>query len=676
MKRRVSPPRLHTPLRAFGAAAALALGAYYAHVGFGFGGAGLNSLFDDVVYTGLILAAAVACGLRAALVPEERVAWLVMALGLASWTAAELFDTLFLSELDDPPFPSVGDALYLGFYPASYVTLMLLVRSRVKRFERSLWLDGLIGALAAAAAAAALGFEPIVESTSGDAPAIATNLAYPLADLVLLGFVVAVFGLAGWRPGRAWIAIGFGFAIMSVTHGIYLVQAAEGTYVPGTLLDASWPASALLVALSAWQPARIGEAPRIGGWRMVAVPFACALAALGLLTYDHFGSLNGAALVLTTTTLLLVTVRMALSYLDNQRMLARSRHEAGTDALTGLKNRRSLMADLEREARDASEGSPRSVVLFDLNGFKVYNDTFGHPAGDALLARLGGRLAAAIDTHGTAYRLGGDEFCALLTASAGAAGPLVSAATAALSDHGEGFHVSASYGIAAVPKETRDATEALQLADRRMYAQKGGRRSSVSRQTRDVLLRALHERQPDLHDHLRDVAELALAVGRELGMEPEQLDELARAAELHDVGKVAIPDAILNKPGPLDESEWSFMQRHTVIGERILGAAPALRPVARLVRCSHERWDGKGYPDGLAREEIPLGARIVAVCDAFDAMTAARPYRSSSEEEGALEELRRSSGTHFDPAVVEAFYRVVTERSAAVPKAAPGATLA
>ena len=182
-----------------------------------------------------------------------------------------------------------------------------------------------------------------------------------------------------------------------------------------------------------------------------------------------------------------------------------------------------------------------------------------------------------------------------------------------------------------------------------MYARKGDRRVSAGRQTRDVLLRSLSERQPDLHVHLRGTADLALAVGRELGMDGEELDDVAHAAELHDVGKIAIPDAILEKSGPLDETEWGFMRRHTIIGERILLAAPALRSVARLVRSSHERWDGAGYPDGLRGEEIPLGARVVAVCDAFDAMTTNRPYRQRIGEPAALAELRRCAGTQFDP---------------------------
>jgi HD-GYP domain-containing protein (c-di-GMP phosphodiesterase class II) len=144
-------------------------------------------------------------------------------------------------------------------------------------------------------------------------------------------------------------------------------------------------------------------------------------------------------------------------------------------------------------------------------------------------------------------------------------------------------------------------------------------------------------------------------------MAPEELDVLVRAAELHDIGKMAVPDAILAKPGPLNAEEWEFMRRHTIVGERILGAADALRPVASIVRSSHERWDGGGYPDGLAAEEIPLGSRIVFVCDAFDAMVTDRSYRRRSSVEQALAELRRCSGTQFDPAVVAAFEKVVAD---------------
>jgi HD-GYP domain-containing protein (c-di-GMP phosphodiesterase class II) len=144
-----------------------------------------------------------------------------------------------------------------------------------------------------------------------------------------------------------------------------------------------------------------------------------------------------------------------------------------------------------------------------------------------------------------------------------------------------------------------------------------------------------------------------MMVGRRLSLGAEQLDELRRAAELHDIGKVGIPDAILEKPGPLTLAEWEFVRQHAVLGERILGAAPAMRPIAAIVRSTHERWDGTGYPDGLAGDEIPLASRIVCACDAWEAMTSGRTYREPTDADRARDELRRESGRQFDPAVVE-----------------------
>jgi HD-GYP domain-containing protein (c-di-GMP phosphodiesterase class II) len=209
-----------------------------------------------------------------------------------------------------------------------------------------------------------------------------------------------------------------------------------------------------------------------------------------------------------------------------------------------------------------------------------------------------------------------------------------------------------------VPEEADDAGAALGLADRRMYAEKATARRSADEQSRDVLLKALEEHHPDLGAHVHDVGLLAAAVAAELGLDARALQHVRHAAELHDIGKVAVPSAILDKPGKLDPDEWEFIARHTIIGERILGAAAALRPVATLVRASHEHFDGGGYPDGLAGEEIPLGARIVSVCDAYDAMTSDRPYQRALDPDAALDELRRCAGTQFDPAVVAAFCRI------------------
>jgi diguanylate cyclase (GGDEF)-like protein len=335
---------------------------------------------------------------------------------------------------------------------------------------------------------------------------------------------------------------------------------------------------------------------------------------------------------------------------------------AVTDSLTGLGNRRKLVADLESGLRAASTHRPLLLVLFDLDGFKSYNDSFGHGAGDALLVRLAAALAAAVDGSGDAYRMGGDEFCLLAPLPSDDALGVVEAASDALSEHGEGFSITASHGSVLLPMDAAEASEALRLADQRMYAHKGGGRASAGRQTTDVLLRVLSERHPDIGEHLDDVTGLCMAMADELALDDTVRSPLLQAASLHDIGKAAIPDAILTKPGPLDEHEWAFIRQHTVIGERICNAAPSLAAAAKLVRWSHERVDGTGYPDGLSGRDIPLAARIIAIADAFDAMTSSRPYRPEAMSvDEALAELHRVAGHQFDAGLVEAFTRVVTQ---------------
>ena len=336
-------------------------------------------------------------------------------------------------------------------------------------------------------------------------------------------------------------------------------------------------------------------------------------------------------------------------------------HQAHHDALTGLPNRRRLMEDLEVALTLATPEHPVCLLLLDLDGFKAYNDSFGHSAGDALLTRLGRRLAADMREHGTSYRMGGDEFCVIASVPVEGAGALVDRARAALTERGDAFSVTASCGSASLPMQASTPSEALGLADRRMYATKGSTRASAARQSTDVLLQVLSERNPELSTHLEQVTRLCEAVGRALAVPDEQMIHLLQAASLHDVGKAAIPEVILDKPAALDDDEWSYIRRHTVMGERILAAAPALAPAAKLVRASHERLDGCGYPDGLAGEQIPLGARIICACDAYDAMTADRPYRTAMSAEGALSELRACAGTQFDPTVVAALAAVIAQ---------------
>ena len=637
------------------------LGLYIAHISFGLGGARLGTVFDKGVYNVLLFGSAGACLARALLVRRERSAWLVLGIGLVLWASGDLYWTLFLFDAEPAPFPSVADALWLAFYPACYTAIVLLLRDRTREFHASLWLDGLIGGLTVASIAAAAVFGVVLESTGGSVLAVATNLAYPLADMLLLGLIVAALALSGWRLERNWLFMAAACVVMGVADSVFLYQAAVGSYVEGTLVDAGWTVSTVLFAYAAAQRSEQQKPIQLEGWRLFAMPALFGFTGLLVLVYDHFRPVTTLALVLATGAVGAVIVRMGLTFHENVRLLSASRKEALTDSLTSLGNRRRLMLDLEHELARATEASPLVLTLLDLDGFKRYNDTYGHPAGDALLRRLARNLAASTGGRGSAYRLGGDEFCVL--APVGEEGPdgMAAGAAWALREQGEGFTITSSPGSVLLPGEAATPSEALRLADIRMYASKRRRSPSAGRQSKDVLLRLLHERDPELGHHLSGVAQLAEAVARKLTLPDEEVEQLRQAGELHDVGKLGIPDTILAKPGPLTEEEWAFVRRHTLVGERILAAAPSLAEVAALVRSTHERFDGRGYPDRLAGEEIARGARIIAVCDAFQAMTSPRPYRSPLTTESALAELRRCAGSQFDPVVVEAFTSAYAE---------------
>ena len=644
-------------------ASLLALLGYAAQAAFTMFGTGADRFFEIYVYNALIFAAGGLCIGRAAVSRRERGPWLVLGIGLLAWAASEAYYSLFLDRLDSPPVPSVSDGLWLAFYPACYVAIVLLVRERVRQFRSSLLLDGVLSALAASAIAAALIFGTVV-GRGEDGSVIAVDLAYAIGDLLLLGFVVAMFGLTGWRPGRALLLLGAALVTSAIVDGWFLYTLATGQAVETTLVATLWPASALLLGFAAWQrPAEV-QPIRLEGWRVLLMPSAFAVSGLVLLGYHTIEPQNVLALVLAVATLAAVIVRMVVTFRENLELLDSSRREALTDALTGLRNRRALIGDLEEAAAGARAEAPVVLVILDLDGFKQYNDRFGHPMGDALLVRLAHKLEVAAGRFDArVYRLGGDEFCVLTAADHEHAFEVATAAQSALSEQGEGFAVTSTYGSAGIPADAPDAADALRIADSRLYARKDSRRrSSVGNQTSAALLQALKEREPELRDHLDEVAQLSVRIGHELGLSGQELDDLVLAAHLHDVGKMAVPDAILQKPGGLDAVEWELMRQHTIAGERILKAAPALSHVAALVRSSHERYDGTGYPDGIAGTRIPLGARIITACDAYHSMTSRRTYGSVLGVEGTLTELRGCAGTQFDPRIVEVMWRSARHR--------------
>jgi two-component system, cell cycle response regulator len=619
-------------------------------------GGPVEDLLNHWVYNGLMLFACVVVGARAYLDPRERPAWTAFTAALVCWTFGEIYTVVVLPEA----FPSPADLGFIAFYPLVYIGMVGLLRSRVSSIGGTLWLDGVTASLAAGALAAAVLVELVLKTTEGSPATVVTNLAYPLGDVLLLSAVFGVFSLTGGRPGARWLLLGLGVLSTALADSVYLFQSSNETYVEGTWVDIFWPAAMLLIAMGAWAGDRSGAELRVDGKPLLGVPAVCALVGIGVLVYDHFERLNVLAIVLSTATLLAVVVRLALTFRENGRLYELTRHEAITDALTGLANRRRFLTDLERRLAGEVKGSTL-LMIFDLDGFKNYNDTFGHPAGDALLARLGGKLAQVPGRDGEAYRLGGDEFCLIVPVGEGDSEGVIDRACAALTEVGEGFEVGTSFGAVLLPDEARDSAHALQLADERLYAQKHGRRIETDRMM-DALLEALSLREPDLPVHLDSVGSLAVEIGLALGLRRDLLDELVRAAQLHDLGKLAVPDAILHKKGPLDEHEWAFVRQHPLVGERILRASPAFRNVATIVRSTHERWDGGGYPDGLAEEEIPLASRVIAVCDAFTAMTSHRPYRLALTEHEAIAELERFAGTQFDPTVVSIAVSLVRDR--------------
>ena len=642
-------------VRILRAGALVGLAAYAIHSLTAVGPQSLDGFFENYLFNALLLSGSGLCLLRASFSECERGAWAALGVGLGSWAIGEVIFTLDPSQVTSGPFPSISDFFWLIFYPAAFWSLGLLVRARVRHFYPSLWLDGVVGALAVAALASQFLLPSIVHASGGSFGAVLGDLIYPLGDLLLICFVVAVLAITGWRPGRVLGTVALGLLIGASADVLSLYWSAQG-HGEASFFETLWPASAVVLGLAAWQPPRPSAVIGLHGRRLLVFPLAFALIALGLLSLQAYEPLKGAAYVLAVLTITGVIARMGLTFSENIALVERSRHEALTDPLTHLGNRRRLLICLEDVLQSASVKSPWALLLFDLNGFKRYNDAFGHPVGDALLARLGQKLAAAVEPEGQAFRLGGDEFCALTPLSERSAQAVSEAAVEALSEHGQGFDISTAYGCIMLPEEASERAEALQLVDERLYADKRTRQhSDAPEQLRKVLLQVMAEREPELHQHLHEVAILSRAVGRAMGLCGEELETMVRAAELHDVGKVAVPDAILQKRSALEPSERQIIERHCEVGERILAAAPAMSPVAALVRSSHERYDGAGYPDRRVGLQIPVGARIIAVCDAFHAMTSNRPYGQAIDASEALRELQLNAGSQFDPRVIEAF---------------------
>jgi two-component system cell cycle response regulator len=445
------------------------------HDWLGAGGADLDFAVGGPLYDAVVLGAGVACLARATAFERERWAWLLIGLGILSWGAAEVYWTAFIQGNTAAPYPSPADIGYLAFYPLAYAGLALLVRARAYEMNWRLWMDGLIATLGTAALGTAFVFDFVAGKATGSILQTAVTLAYPLGDIAMVSMALGVVALTGWRPGRTWSLLLAGLVALVIADIAYTLQSTAGTLPEGEWIDPIYLIAAVLLGAALWQPAEAAAITSPDRWdrrRELIVPGLFAGVMIGLFAMQYFSATSGLSTVLWAATMIAVIAKLAVSDRENKALL----QQVQTDPLTGLGNRGRMQVDLEGLCTHATEESPVSLLFLDLNGFKRFNDTLGHPAGDTLLTRLGGELRSAVGEDGTAYRIGGDEFCVLLTCEEERFDAMARKAAKALSSSGKGFDVSAAWGAATVPREAGNPSEALQLADIRMYAQKESRR--------------------------------------------------------------------------------------------------------------------------------------------------------------------------------------------------------
>ena len=347
---------------------------------------------------------------------------------------------------------------------------------------------------------------------------------------------------------------------------------------------------------------------------------------------------------------------------DRKKREDEIRYLSNCDVLTGLYNRRFF--EQEKINIDKEENYPIASIVGDINGLKLINDSFGHAAGDEIIQTVAAILKDNCREHYVLARIGGDEFSILIPGCSGEETEnYIKRINLACQEYQDKYsdklyHASVSLGFALKTTSEEKLDDIMKDAEDSMYRNKLLQSKSLHSAILSSLKSTLFIKSQETEEHAIRLVNLSHRLGLRLRLTDKQLDELELLSTLHDIGKIGISDTILNKPAPLSEEEWQIMKKHPEIGYRIALSIPDLVPIADYILCHHERWDGTGYPQGLQGENIPLPSRIIAIADAYDAMTSDRPYKRALSKKAALDELRRNAGKQFDPTLVDLFLSV------------------
>ncbi|WP_020670778.1 diguanylate cyclase [Amycolatopsis nigrescens] len=606
--------------------------------------------------------------------PAAPLPWILLGASQLIYSTADTGFYVSHFVLGDTSFPAPADVLYLSHYPLVVAGLVALIRLRSPGRD----LPGLLDAALLAVVAGMLSWLYLIApQAQADSPALVkiVSVGYPMMDLAMFAVALRLILGTGPRPVPFFL-LSTNLLAFLAADSIYVFQQLNGTYGAGNFLDAIWLSGNLALGAAALHPAmgKIAEqaeeaAPAPGPGRIAGLCAAALIAPAVLLIQYANGSYPDIPVAACACAVLFVlTIARLAGLVSEQRRLAI------TDALTGLRTRRHFEHQLAVEVTRAHRAhGGLAVLIADVDRFKSVNDRYGHPAGDKVLTEIAERLKEATRDSDLLARYGGEEF-AVLIRDIGRDEPALIAerlrrqvAERPIVVSGDTWlDVTISLGTASYPLHGSTPAELVTAADRALYAAKAHGRDQV------VPAKGQHGELPepslDLvaladevdswvsgHEHSRAVGRWAGQVARSLGLDPTAARRAELAGRLHDVGKALIPAGVWTKPGALSEPEWELVRRHPGHGAALVGSVPGLGEVAEVVRQHHERFDGTGYPDGIAGTGIRIEARIVAVCDSWAAMLADRVYQPAMAEEDAARELRTGRGSRYDPDVVTAF---------------------